>query len=164
MATVPTTRETPAWMQRWLIAAGIYNLAWGALTVFMPGWLFDLTGMDPPNYPFIWQCVGMIVGVYGIGYLAGAPLGRQPRLVSGDAPRAWTAEPGPLTVGPCGGGSHDGDGDGNPLKQTLHGALPCTRWWGDTPVAGLQRAAHKRKPRIGIESVRGRCLPRGCPE
>ncbi|MED6306587.1 MAG: alkyl hydroperoxide reductase, partial [Planctomycetota bacterium] len=25
---------------------------------------------DPPSYPFLWQCVGMIVGVYGIGYLA----------------------------------------------------------------------------------------------
>jgi len=62
----------PAWMSRWLVAAGIYNLAWGGLTVLVPGWLFDLTGMERPNYPFIWQCVGMIVGVYGIGYLAAA--------------------------------------------------------------------------------------------
>ena len=59
-------------MSRWLVAAGIYNLAWGGLTVLVPGWLFDLTGMERPNYPFIWQCVGMIVGVYGIGYLAAA--------------------------------------------------------------------------------------------
>jgi small multidrug resistance pump len=28
--------------------------------------------MEQPRYPFIWQCVGMIVGVYGIGYLAAA--------------------------------------------------------------------------------------------
>ncbi|MFM8703983.1 MAG: alkyl hydroperoxide reductase [Planctomycetia bacterium] len=55
-----------------LVAAGIYNLLWGGLTVLVPGWLFDLTGMERPNYPFIWQCVGMIVGVYGIGYLAAA--------------------------------------------------------------------------------------------
>jgi peroxiredoxin len=59
-------------MSRWLVAAGIYNLAWGALTVLVPNWLFDLTGMERPLYPFIWQCVGMIVGVYGIGYLAAA--------------------------------------------------------------------------------------------
>ena len=68
-----TTTQTPAALPRiswWLVAAGIYNLLWGALTVLYPGWLFDLTGMDRPNYPFIWQCVGMIVGVYGIGYLA----------------------------------------------------------------------------------------------
>ena len=61
---------TPAWMGRCLTAAGIYNLAWGTLTVLAPMWLFDLAGMEPPNHPFIWQCVGMIVGVYGVGYLA----------------------------------------------------------------------------------------------
>jgi hypothetical protein len=66
-------------MSRWLVAAGIYNLLWGALTVLYPGWLFDLTGMDRPNYPFIWQCVGMIVGVYGIGYA----------LAAGDPARHW---------------------------------------------------------------------------
>ena len=55
-----------------LLAAGAYNLAWGALTVLFPAWLFSLTGMEQPSYPFIWQCVGMIVGVYGIGYLAAA--------------------------------------------------------------------------------------------
>ncbi len=62
----------PRWMTWCLVAAGVYNLAWGGLTVLVPNWLFDLTGMDRPNYPFIWQCVGMIVGVYGIGYLAAA--------------------------------------------------------------------------------------------
>lgn len=37
---------------------------------------FDLTGIARVNYPEIWQCVGMIVGVivgvYGIGYLVAA--------------------------------------------------------------------------------------------
>ena len=61
---------TPPWMRSCLIAAGLYNLLWGALTVLRPMWLFELASLDPPNYPFIWQCVGMIVGVYGIGYLA----------------------------------------------------------------------------------------------
>lgn len=63
---------TPPWMRSCLIAAGVYNLLWGALTVLRPMWLFDLASMAPPNYPFIWQCVGMIVGVYGVGYLAAA--------------------------------------------------------------------------------------------
>ena len=63
----------PRWMTHCLVAAGIYNLVWGGLTVLWPGWLFTLTGMEQPLYPFIWQCVGMIVGVYGIGYLAAAP-------------------------------------------------------------------------------------------
>lgn len=62
--------STPAWMRWCLVAAGIYNLAWGAVTVLRPMWLFDLASIEPPNHPFIWQCVGMIVGVYGVGYLA----------------------------------------------------------------------------------------------
>ena len=61
---------TPPWMRSCLIAAGLYNLLWGALTVLRPMWLFELASIAPPNYPFIWQCVGMIVGVYGVGYLA----------------------------------------------------------------------------------------------
>lgn len=58
----------PRWMTTVLKLAGIYNVLWGVLTVLYPGWLFDLTGLDTPAYPFIWQCVGMIVGVYGLGY------------------------------------------------------------------------------------------------
>ena len=53
----------------WLLVAGIYNLLWGAWVVLMPHAMFDWTGMPRLNRPEIWQCVGMIVGVYGIGYL-----------------------------------------------------------------------------------------------
>jgi len=72
-------------MGHWLVAAGVYNLAWGGLTVLVPSWLFSLTGMEQPNYPFIWQCVGMIVGVYGIGYLvaAGDPVRHWPIVLVG---------------------------------------------------------------------------------
>jgi len=70
--TSPPNHASPRWMAR-LVAAGIYNLLWGARTVLRPAWLFQLTGMHLPNDPVIWQCVGMIVGVYGIGYLAAAP-------------------------------------------------------------------------------------------
>jgi len=35
-----------------------------------PGLIFQVSGMESPTYPQIWQCVGMIVGVYGVGYLA----------------------------------------------------------------------------------------------
>src|SRR5690606_22323944 len=47
-------------------------LLWGALVIVRPYLLFDLAGMPRINYPEIWQCVGMIVGVYGIGYLIAA--------------------------------------------------------------------------------------------
>ncbi len=52
--------------------AGFYNLLWGAAVILSPNALFDLTGAARPNYPQIWQCVGMIVGVYGLGYLIAA--------------------------------------------------------------------------------------------
>jgi small multidrug resistance pump len=48
--------------------AGIYNVLWGTIVVLFPHLFFDLTGMPRLNYPEIWQCVGMIVGVYGVGY------------------------------------------------------------------------------------------------
>ncbi len=56
-------------MRKVLIAAAVYNLAWGAFAIIFPMALFRITGFDPlPLYPEFWQCIGMIVGVYGIGY------------------------------------------------------------------------------------------------
>ncbi len=62
----------PRFGRWWLLAAGIYNLLWGAWVIAAPHAMFDLAGMNRINYPEIWQCVGMIVGVYGVGYLAAA--------------------------------------------------------------------------------------------
>ena len=71
VATGPTARS-PGWMRRWLLAAGIYNLVWGAFVVLLPDALFRLVGMEPLVGPGrgIWQGLGMVIGVYGIGYLA----------------------------------------------------------------------------------------------
>ena len=75
----------PGWGAAVLLAAGIYNLTWGALVMVSPGLWFSLLGMDLPRYPQIWQTVGMIVGVYGIGYLiaAYAPLRHWPIVLVG---------------------------------------------------------------------------------
>ncbi len=59
-------------MGRVLLAAGLYNLVWGGLVILFPNLLFDLLGMPRPNYPEFWQCIGMIVGVYGVGYAIAA--------------------------------------------------------------------------------------------
>ncbi|HEY3740587.1 MAG TPA: hypothetical protein VGL53_12120 [Bryobacteraceae bacterium] len=56
------------WMTWVLRVAGVYNVLWGAFMVLFPFTIFRMLGMAAPNYPEIWQCVGMIVGVYGIGY------------------------------------------------------------------------------------------------
>lgn len=48
--------------------AAAYNILWGAFVILWPGALFLWAGLPEPQYPEIWQCVGMIVGVYGLGY------------------------------------------------------------------------------------------------
>lgn len=39
-----------------LIAAGIYNLIWGAYVVLMPTSFFKLLDMPAPRYIELWQC------------------------------------------------------------------------------------------------------------
>ena len=56
----------------WLRAAGVYNVLWGAAMVLAPIWTLKLLGVSPQNtelWPQLWACIGMIVGVYGVGYL-----------------------------------------------------------------------------------------------
>ncbi len=69
-ASVPP--RPAAWMRWTMLLAGGYNLAWGAAVILAPNLFFDLAGIARPLYPSIWQCVGMIVGVYGVGYLIAA--------------------------------------------------------------------------------------------
>lgn len=61
--------SAPRWMSQVLWAAAAYNLVWGAWAIFFPTAIFRWANFDPmPAYPELWQCIGMIVGVYGIGY------------------------------------------------------------------------------------------------
>ncbi len=65
----------PRWMGRWLAAAGIYNLLWGAVTIAAPERTLRLLGVETVSSeasPQLWACIGMIVGVYGVGYLIAA--------------------------------------------------------------------------------------------
>jgi hypothetical protein len=78
------------WMTLVLAIAGLYNLAWGAVVVLAPLWLFRVLGVAQDQWPnptgtAIWQCVGMIVGVYGVGYLCAArdPLRHWPIVLVG---------------------------------------------------------------------------------
>ncbi|MEM9644155.1 MAG: hypothetical protein AAF989_04095, partial [Planctomycetota bacterium] len=123
-----------------LLAAAIYNLAWGAWVVLRPNDLFDIAGIQPPRYPGIWQCVGMIVGVYGIGYW----------LASRDPFRHW-----PITLvgligkvlGPIGFfGSilfaRSGDGGQLPLSWGWTIVTNDLIWWG--PFASILYLTFKR--------------------
>lgn len=59
---------------RWLLlAAGVYNLAWGAAVIVFPTASYRWCGFpDSEASMSLWQCLGMIVGVYGIGYAIAA--------------------------------------------------------------------------------------------
>lgn len=65
-------KEAPRWMSIVLWIAGVYNIVWGTIVILFPDLFFNLVGMELPHYKMIWQCVGMIVGVYGVGYIAAA--------------------------------------------------------------------------------------------
>jgi len=65
----------PKWMPIALIAAGLYNLAWGAAAVAAPAWSFRLNGLDQAGTPLhaeTWQCLGLTIGLFGVGYLIAA--------------------------------------------------------------------------------------------
>jgi hypothetical protein len=60
-------------MRTVLLLAAAYNLAWGTLSILFPQATYSLAGMDtPPGLPLanpeLWQWIGMIVGVFGVGY------------------------------------------------------------------------------------------------
>jgi hypothetical protein len=50
------------------LIAGFYNIGWGLFSAAQPQWLFRFAHMAPINYPQIFACLGMVVGVYGILY------------------------------------------------------------------------------------------------
>ncbi|MEM8999577.1 MAG: alkyl hydroperoxide reductase [Bacteroidota bacterium] len=55
-------------MRRTLQIAAVYNLLWGTWAVLFPHHFFELVGMEPLNHPMVWQGMGMVIGVYGLGY------------------------------------------------------------------------------------------------
>ncbi|MBY0527223.1 MAG: alkyl hydroperoxide reductase [Gemmataceae bacterium] len=83
MNELPT--PVPRWMGAVLWAAAAYNICFGVLVVVFPEAAFRWADMEPPNYPALWQCIGMIVGVYGVGYAiaAGDPLRHWPIVLVG---------------------------------------------------------------------------------
>lgn len=71
-STAAMAGKTPRWMRLVLLAAALYNIAWAIWTVFWPSSMFSIAGMEPPRYPFLWQGLGMMVGVFGLGYVIAA--------------------------------------------------------------------------------------------
>ena len=56
-----------------LRAAAVYNVVWGGAVVLLPQQTANLAGFaPPPRYPELWQCAGMMVAVWGVGYALAA--------------------------------------------------------------------------------------------
>jgi hypothetical protein len=49
-------------------AAAAYNLAFGVWAAVWPLSFFARFDLVPPRYPSIWACLGMVIGLYGVGY------------------------------------------------------------------------------------------------
>ena len=50
------------------MAAGIYNIAWAAYSIIFPQSFFQFSGMAEINHPEMFQCLAMVIGLYGILY------------------------------------------------------------------------------------------------
>jgi len=60
--------DMPSWVPTVLKGAAVYHLAWGLFVILFPKVPLRWLGLDSPNDPSIVQCLGMVIGVYGIGY------------------------------------------------------------------------------------------------
>lgn len=56
------------WRKIVLQIAGVYNAIWGSAVVLFPLYFFDLANLEHPKYVMIWQGLGMVIAVYGLGY------------------------------------------------------------------------------------------------
>ncbi len=72
MAVISQRRTALTAAKVTLAVAAVYNVLFGAWAVLLPASAFELAGLEQPTYPELWQCIGMIVGVYGIGYAIAA--------------------------------------------------------------------------------------------
>jgi hypothetical protein len=48
--------------------AAVYNLALGAWAIVLPRGVYELFRLPRPGTTIFWSCLGMVLGVYGIGY------------------------------------------------------------------------------------------------
>jgi hypothetical protein len=95
----------------WFYAAAAYNVIWGSAVALYPRELSATVGLDVTGAEPLVQVIGMMVGVYAIGYYL---LARDPVRYSG---LIWIALAG-KTLGPAGF-----------LYSAVTGTLPWTFGW-----------------------------------
>lgn len=105
----PPEADALKWISFVLFLAAVYNGVWGALAVAAPREMLAWVGVAPQQRVELWQCIGMLVGLYGAAYwiasthplrywpfvligLAGkllGPLGAVLAIASGDLPASF---------------------------------------------------------------------------
>ncbi len=85
MSDPSASPKAPIWVAAILWLAAIYNILWGTVAIVLPNQMFEWAEMAPLNYPQIWQGLGMVIGVFGVGYAIAAidPLRYWPILLMG---------------------------------------------------------------------------------
>jgi hypothetical protein len=53
--------------------AALHNFGFACIAVFSPSLFFSWAGMHQPLYPELWQFIGIVVGIFGIGYWIASP-------------------------------------------------------------------------------------------
>lgn len=56
------------WVSTVLFLAALYNVVWGTIAVVAPVEMLAFVGVGSPSYVEFWQCIGMFVALYGVGY------------------------------------------------------------------------------------------------
>ncbi|MCB8933033.1 MAG: hypothetical protein M9921_14590 [Fimbriimonadaceae bacterium] len=130
-----SSETVPRCFRTWFYAAAIYNALWGVAACLFPATLAQRVGLEGITHPALVQVIGMMVGVYAIGYYL---LARDPERYSGFV---WIGLLGKL-LGPLGFVLH-----------AIQGTLPWQfgwvvltndlLWW---PAFGLFAWRHARRP------------------
>ena len=68
--TVSSQRQSEElkWISVLLFLAALYNVIWGVIAAMAPVQMLAFVGLNNPRYPELWQCIGMFVALYGVGY------------------------------------------------------------------------------------------------
>ena len=59
-------KVSTGWMSAMLLTVAVHSVLWGGFVVLFPFAVFCLVGIELPNYPQIWQRIG----IYSVGYSA----------------------------------------------------------------------------------------------
>lgn len=67
-----TKISAPSWMARALLLAATFDMVAAAILVLAPASLLEWAGSDIPVYREVWKCLGLVVGLAGLGYALAA--------------------------------------------------------------------------------------------